>query len=292
VGGVRSSWESRVRSGKVGAYGNTPVQNHETITSAKNPKIKEAASLTDRRSRDQTGLMLIEGIKELALAIKGGVRIDRLFYCEELFKSGDENKIVKAAAAQGAELIQVSSHVFEKMAYREGSVGIVAVAKQPAKALNDIRLKASPLIIVIEGVEKPGNLGAVLRSADAAGVDGVIVCGRSTDIYNPNVVRASIGTVFTVPVAQASLSETIKWFKGKGIKTIATTPHTKMDYFDADLKGPCAIVMGSEHEGLSKEWLDEADMLVRIPMKGEADSLNLATSATILLYEAVRQRRK
>lgn len=268
------------------------VRSSDIITSTKNPKVGDAIRLRDRRHRDQTGLMLIEGVKELALAIKGDVRINILFYCEELFKGAEEDKIVKAAEKQNSELFQVSAHVFEKMAYREESYGLIAVAKQPIKTLNDIPLKKNPLVIVVEGVEKPGNLGAILRSADAAGVDGVIVCGRSTDIYNPNAVRASIGTVFTVPVVEAALSETINWLNAKSIKAIATTPHTETEYYDTDLRGPCAIVMGSEHEGLSKIWLDEADVLVRIPMKGEADSLNLAMSTTILLYEALRQRRQ
>jgi TrmH family RNA methyltransferase len=264
----------------------------ETITSAKNPKVRDAIELTDRRQRDQTGLMLIEGVKELTLAIKGGVSINRLFYCEDLFKGSEEDIILKAAATQSAELIPVNTYVFDKMAYREDSFGLIAVAKQPIKTLNDIRLKKSPLIIVVEDVEKPGNLGAIIRSADAAGVDGVIVCGKSTDIYNPNVVRASIGTVFTVPVVKTTVSESINWLREKGIKTIATSPHAELEYFDADLGGPCAIVMGSEHEGLSEAWLSIADLLVRIPMMGLADSLNLATATTILLYEVVRLRRE
>lgn len=264
----------------------------ETITSAKNPKVRDAINLTDRRQRDLTGLMLIEGVKELALAIKGGIAINRLFYCEGLFKGPEEETILKAAAAQSAELIPVSTHVFEKMVYREDSFGLVAMARQPTKTLNDIPLKKTPLIIVVEGVEKPGNLGAILRSADAAGVDCVIVCGKSTDTYNPNVVRASIGTVFIVPLVKTTVSEAVNWLREKGIKTIATTPHAELEYFDAELGGPCAIVMGSEHEGLSDTWLNEADIRVRIPMKGEADSLNLAMSATIMLYEAIRQRRQ
>ena len=264
----------------------------ETITSAKNPKVRDATNLMDRRQRDQTGLMLVEGVRELALAIKGGVSINRLFYCEDLFKGPEEDIILKAAAAQSAELIPVSTHVFEKMAYREDSFGLIAIAKPPIKTLNDIPLKKYPLIVVVEGVEKPGNLGAILRSADAAGVDCVIVCGKSTDIYNPNVVRASIGTVFIVPLVKTTVSESVNWLREKGIKTIATTPHAELEYFDADLGGPCAIVMGSEHEGLSDTWLNEADIRVSIPMKGEADSLNLAMSTTIMLYEAIRQRRK
>lgn len=267
-------------------------QRIEVLTSTKNPKIQDAAKLSERKYRDQTGLMLIEGLKELTLALKGGIAVKRFFYCEELFTGREEREILKTAGGQNADLVPVVRHVFEKLAYREDSFGLAAVAEKPAKILEDIPLTKSPLLIVVEGVEKPGNLGAILRSADAAGVDCVIVCGKSTDIYNPNVVRASIGTVFTVPVVKATVSEAINWLKEKGIRTIATTPHSERDYFDTDLKSPCAIVMGSEHEGLSETWLNHADALVRIPMKGEADSLNLAMSTTIMLYEAVRQRRE
>lgn len=245
----------------------------------------------DRRHRDQTGLMLIEGIKELRLAIKGKVSLARLFYCEELFK-GVEEGILTESVNCGAEPVPVNIHVFKKMVYREDSGGLLAIAKQPGRTLKDIPLGKPPLLVVVEGIEKPGNLGAILRSADAAGVDGIIVCGRSTDLFNPNVVRASIGTVFTVPVVEATVPDTIAWLRNKEISVIATTPHTDILYFDSDLRGPAAIVMGSEHEGLSDRWLKEADLLVRIPMKGEADSLNLATATTILLYEAIRQRRK
>lgn len=264
----------------------------ETITSGKNPKVRDAIKLMERRHREQTGLMLVEGVRELDLAAKAGVMFTRLFYCEELFRGAAERKILRGATEQGAEIISVSGHVFQKMVYREDSFGLLAVAKQPSRNLSDIPLGRPPFLVVVEGVEKPGNLGAILRSADAAGVDGVIVCGKTTDIYNPNVVRASIGTLFTVPVVKTTVSEAVNWLKEKGIKTIATTPNAEKDYFDADLKGPCAIVMGSEHEGLSDTWLNEADIRVSIPMKGEADSLNLAMSTTIMLYEAIRQRRE
>ncbi len=267
------------------------MKEHEIIRSTKNPKVQDAAKLSERKYRDQTGLMLIEGLKELTLAVKGGIAVKRLFYCEELFTGLEEREILRAAGGQNADLVPVAKHVFEKLAYREDSFGLAAVAEKPAKTLEDIPLTKSPLLVIVEGVEKPGNLGAILRSADAAGVDGVIVCGKSTDIYNPNVVRASIGTVFTVPVVDATIPDAISWLAAKGIKTVATTPRTQIEYFDADLKGPCAIVMGSEHEGLSDTWIDSASLLVRIPMKGQADSLNLATATTILLYEAVRQRK-
>lgn len=267
------------------------VQNSEIITSTKNPKVKDAVKLMDRRQRDETGLMLVEGLKELQLAVKKGIEFERLFYCEELFRGEDETKILLQAKKKGAELLPVNRHVFEKLAYREESTGLIAVAVQPRFTLDDILLKKAPLLVVVEGVEKPGNLGAILRSADATGVDGIIVCGSSTDIYNPNVIRAGIGTVFTVPTVGSQTDEAIAWLKEKEIRIVAATPHADKEYFDAKLKSGVAIVMGSEHKGLTDAWLRNADRLVRIPMKGVADSLNLAVSTALILYEAVRQRR-
>ncbi|MEW6715035.1 MAG: RNA methyltransferase [Nitrospirota bacterium] len=261
------------------------------ITSLKNPKVGEAVKLTERRRREETGLFLIEGVKELSLALKSGVKLSRLFYCEELFKVDEEREIIKTAAKQGAELIPVTSNVFKKMVYREGSFGLLAEAGQFKRELKDISLSIPPLLIVVEGAEKPGNLGAILRSADAAGADGVIVCGKGADIYNPNVVRASMGALFTIPVIESTAEEAIRWLKGKDIMIVAATPNADKSYFDADLKVACAIVMGSEHEGLSSVLLKAADIKVMIPMKGKADSLNLSAATAVILYEAVRQRR-
>lgn len=261
----------------------------ETITSLKNPKVMDAGKLTERKHREETGLFLIEGARELHLAIKGGTTLYRLFYCEEHFRD-DEAVIVEAALNKGAELIPVTAKVFQKMVYREGFSGILAVARQDKKKFKDIPLSNPPLLIVIEGAEKPGNLGAILRSADAAGADGVIVCGKSTDIYNPNVVRASMGALFTVAVVEATTEETIQWLKDKKISMIAATPDAETIYFDADLSKACAIVMGSEHEGLHNALLNAADMKVMIPMKGETDSLNLSAATAVILYEAIRQR--
>lgn len=262
----------------------------ETITSLKNPKVMDAIKLNERKHREETGLFLIEGSRELGLAIKGGTSLYRLFYCDEFFKE-DEAGIVEAALNKGAELIPVTAKVFQKMVYREGSAGLLAVARKTENTLNDIPLSSPPLLIVIESAEKPGNLGAILRSADAAGADGVIVCGKSTDIYNPNVVRASMGALFTVAVVESTTEETIGWLKDKQISIIAATPDAETIYFDADLSKACAIVMGSEHEGLHNALLDAADTKVMIPMKGETDSLNLSAATAVILYEAIRQRR-
>jgi len=264
----------------------------QIITSLKNQKVGEALKLMERRSREETGLFLIEGVKELSLALKSGIKLFRLFYCEELFKGDEEREIIKTALKQGAELIPVTSNVFKKMVYREGSFGLLAEAEQFKRELKDISLAVPPLLVVVESAEKPGNLGAILRSADAAGADGVIVCGTGADIYNPNVVRASMGALFTIPVVESTAEETIRWLKDKDIMIVAATPHADKSYFDADLKGACAIIMGSEHEGLSNVLLKAADIRIMIPMKGKADSLNLSTATAVMLYEAVRQRRR
>lgn len=262
----------------------------EIITSLKNPKVMDAVKLNERKHREETGLFLIEGARELQLAIKGGVELYRLFYCEEHFRD-DEADIVKTALNKGAELIPVTAKVFQKMVYREGSSGLLAVARKAEKNFNDIPLSTPPLLIVVEGAEKPGNLGAILRSADAAGADGVIVCGKSIDIYNPNVVRASMGALFTVAIVGSTTEKTIQWLKDKKISMIAATPDAETIYFNADLSKACAIVMGSEHEGLHNTLLNAADMKVMIPMKGETDSLNLSAATAVMLYEAIRQRR-
>ena len=261
------------------------------ITSLKNPKVGEALKLMERRRREETGLFLIEGVKELSLALNSGIILFRLFYCEELFKGDEERGIVQTALKRGAELIPVTLNVFKKMVYREGSFGLLAEAKQFKRELKDISLSIPPLLIVVEGAEKPGNLGAILRSADAAGADGVIVCGKGADIYNSNVVRASLGALFTIPVVESTSEEAIRWLNDKGIMIAAATPNADKSYFDADLSGACAIVMGSENEGLSSVLLKAADIKVMIPMKGKTDSLNLSAATAVILYEAVRQRR-
>ena len=176
------------------------------------------------------------------------------------------------------------------MVYRETSFGLLGVAQQIKRRLDDISPGAAPLLIVVENIEKPGNLGAVLRSADGAGADGVIVCGRSTDLYNPNVVRASMGALFTVPVVEATAEDAVAWMKQNRIAMVATTPHAEKMYYDADLRGACAVLMGSEHEGLSGTLLQASYVKVRIPMEGRTDSLNLSAAAAVVLYEAVRQR--
>lgn len=214
-----------------------------------------------------------------------------LFVCDELMASpADQQDVVTAAVAGGAELVELSRGAFEKVAYREGADGFLAIVPAVGMALPELPLLSDPLIVVAEGVEKPGNLGAMLRTADAAGVDAVIAADPVTDWGNPNVVRASKGTVFSVPVAAATTEATVGWLVAHDVRLVATTPDTDTLHSDVDLTGPVAIAVGTEKHGLTDAVLDAADVKVRIPMVGKANSLNVSTSAAIVLYEAVRQR--
>ena len=260
-----------------------------TISSPQNPRVKQVVRLRDRRHRDREGLMLVEGSEELALALAGGARPQALFVCPGLLDAAQAALLERARAAAD-EVIEVSQPVFEKMAYRDNPDGWMAVLPAIRRGLYDLPATERPLLLIAEAVEKPGNLGALLRSADAAGVTGVIVCDPTTDLNNPNVVRSSRGTLFTVPVAEATATAAFAWLRERGIPIVAATPQAAQPYTEADLTGPVAIAVGTEHEGLSQDWLDQASLQVRIPMRGQVNSLNVAIAATLLLYEAVRQR--
>ncbi len=262
-----------------------------TITSPQNPRIKQVVRLRDRRHRDREGLMLVEGRDELSLAADGGARPLALFVCPALLDPDSDALLQQARLGTLAdEVFEVSQPVFEKMSYRDNPDGWLAVLPAVRRRLDDLPGAERPLLLIAEAVEKPGNLGALLRSADAAGATGVIVCDPTTDINNPNVVRSSRGTWFTVPVAEAATPEVFDWLRARGIPIVAATPQASQNYTEADLTGPVAIAVGTEHEGLSAPWLAQASVQVRIPMLGAVNSLNVATAATLLLYEAVRQR--
>lgn len=261
------------------------------ITSLANPKVKHAVKLRQRSHRDECGEMLVEGYRECKRALDNGYRPHALFFCEELYlKHENEPALVQHCADLGAELYPCSAAVFEKMAYRERPDGLLMVGPYLSTRLEDLRLPENALVIVAESIEKPGNLGTILRTADAAGVNAVIVCDRCTDIHNPNVVRASTGTLFAVPVIEASGDEALAFLRERGFKILAATPHTPNLHSDVDLTGNVAIAVGTEQYGLTAKWMDAADLRVRIPMLGLADSLNVAAATTILLFEAVRQR--
>lgn len=259
------------------------------ITSPSNPRIKQLVALRRRRSREQSDVTLVEGLAEIELALAAGVRPRTIYYCPAL-TNPESLPLAGHAAQRGAEVIQVSRPVFEKISYREGPDGWLAVVPAISTGLDHLEPGPRPLVLVCAGLEKPGNLGAILRTADAAGVAAVIAADAVTDWGNPNVVRASKGTVFSVPVASAPTADVLDWLAARRLQVVAATPDATQLVTDADLTGPTAIAVGAEQAGLSPEWLKRADVRVRIPMFGKADSLNVSTSAAIILYEAVRQR--
>jgi RNA methyltransferase, TrmH family len=266
----------------------------ETISSLQNPRVKQLVKLRDRRPRDEAGVFLVEGYRQIRRALEKGVTLTELYVCPEWYpgEQGNEPALIEEARTAGATVFQLTKDAFAKVAYRERPDGLLAVAPQWRRSLADLDtlLKPEPFLLVVEAIEKPGNLGTILRSADAAGVDALIVCDPVTDLFNPNVVRASTGVLFSVPVIIAASEEVRSWLRERRIRAVATTPSATDLYTDTDLRGPLAIVMGSEQYGLSDFWLKEADARVLIPMAGQADSLNVAMATIITLFEAVRQR--
>ena len=282
----------------------------ETITSLQNPRVKQLVKLRDRRPRDEAGLFLIEGYREVKRALEAGIRMVEFYSGPDWFLGENEPALIDAAGQSGAQLFELSKEAFAKVSYRDRPDGLLGVAPQWKRTLADLDAahicpgaaapaateqqatgRADPLLLVVEAIEKPGNLGTILRSADAAGVGAVIVCDPVTDIFNPNVVRSSTGVLFSMPVVVAGSEEVRIWLHARGIRAVATTPAAEAVYTESDLGGPLAIVMGSEQYGLSEFWLKESDLLVRIPMAGHADSLNVAMATIITLFEAVRQRK-
>jgi TrmH family RNA methyltransferase len=262
------------------------------ITSPANASLKSLVALRRRRAREDAGLTLIEGYAELSLALDAGVVPRTVFHCPELMLDPTaQQDVVRRVQAMGSETQRLGRAAFEKVAYREGPDGFLAVVDSVAHSCADLRVGPAPLALICQGVEKPGNLGAMLRTADAAGVEAVVAADPVTDWGNPNLVRASKGTVFSVPVASDSTAETLRWLSDNSISLAATTPDTDLDYTDVDYTGPIAIAVGGEKYGLTDEILAAAAYRIRIPMSGRANSLNVAASAAIVIYEAVRQRR-
>jgi TrmH family RNA methyltransferase len=261
------------------------------VTSASNPRLKAVAALRRRRVREEQGLTVVDGHEELVLALDAGVVPRTLLHCPELMLDPEAGAtLVERARAAGARTIRCGRAAFEKVAYREGPDGVLAVVPVAGVALADLDLPADALVVVCEGLEKPGNLGAVLRTADAAGAAAVLAADPATDWGNPNVVRASKGTVFTVPVATAPTEEVLRWLRSRGVRLVATTPDTSTLHTDVDYRGAVAVAVGTEKTGLTSAVLDAADARVRIPMHGRVNSLNASTAAAVVVYEAVRQR--
>lgn len=257
------------------------------IDSPANPRIRSAVALRERRERQATGLTLVDGAREARRALEAGVELESAFVCRALLASEDGRRVVELA---GDRIVDVGERAFDKVAFGDRTDGVVLVVRPGVRTLGDLRLPVSPLVVVTEDIEKPGNVGAILRSADAVGASAVIAVG-GTDLYNPNVVRASVGTVFSVSVATGTAAEVAAWLRAAGIRIVASRVDAAELHVDADLTGPVAIVLGSEASGLSDAWRGDDVEGVRLPMLGAADSLNVSAAAAVLLYEAWRQRR-
>jgi TrmH family RNA methyltransferase len=269
------------------------------ISSLQNQHVKQVVKLEKHSERERERLLPVEGAREVSRALAAGHTPVAAYICPEL-ATGDElqsalHDLEQLERAGRTRVYSVTSDVYAKLAVREASGGVLLVIPYLQTSLDALPLPAEPLLAVVENAEKPGNLGAILRTADAAGVDGLIAChspgqAAGTDVHNPNTVRASLGTIFSVPLAEAGSEQAIAWLRARGVRIAAATPEGAMLYTDCDLRGPLAIVLGSEAHGLTHSWLEAANMRMFIPMHGQADSLNLAASAAVLLYEAVRQR--
>jgi TrmH family RNA methyltransferase len=258
----------------------------DLISSAQNPRIKNLLLLQQKsRERKKQNRVVVEGLRETGIAVANGFRVTDLFVCPEI-AVGDVYKSV----ALDATVTLLSRSIFEKLAYREGSDGCIALLEPKWLKINDVKLRQNPLVIVLEAVEKPGNLGAILRTADAANADAVIVCDPLTDIYNPNVIRSGIGCVFSRQVVACSTEEAQQWLKEKKIKSYAAELQASSPYHIHDYLGPTAFVMGTEADGLTRKWIDFCDERIIIPMLGSIDSLNVSVSTAVLVFEAVRQR--
>lgn len=260
------------------------------LTSPDNPKIKEVIALRKANYRRQAKRFVIEGYQEFKLALSSNVSLEGVYFHPEFFARDDERELLGQAQAKGASLFEVNERVYNKIAFGSRREGLVAIARQWKLSLADLRPCENPFLVVAEGIEKPGNLGAIIRTADAAGVDALIVSGAVTDIYNPNVVRSSLGTLFCVKVIKAEVEEALSWLKAQHLKIVCANVQGKLAYTSMDFRAPCAIVLGSEEKGISAMWKDNADEQVYIPMAGRADSLNVSVAAGLLLFEVVRQR--
>lgn len=256
------------------------------ITSPQNPKIKSLLSLTKYRERREHQLFIVEGKKETQMAINAGYTIANIFYNFDLITEAE----LQCMGLSNELLIPVNQNIYNKIAVRENSVGIISVAKMKNHSLETITLRDTPLILVIESVEKPGNLGAMLRTADATSVDAVIISDPRTDLYNPNVVRSSLGCLFNLAIATATSEATVEWLERNNIKIFCSSLQSAQPYCEADFTQPCAIVMGKESTGLSEIWRNHATLNLKIPMLGKIDSLNVSNATAVMLYEAIRQR--
>lgn len=260
----------------------------EKITSLQNSKIKNLAKLSKKKERNAQNLFILEGARELSLALSADYTLDTIFVCTELFQKSEYPDVLDNISE--SLIFEVSQAVFEKIAYREGSDGLIALLHPKSHTLDNLKLSDTPFIIILEAVEKPGNLGAILRTADAAQADAVIICDPLSDIYNPNTIRSSVGCIFTTQTATCTSEEAMEWLRKNNIKSFAAELNASQWYQETDFTSPSAIVMGTEADGLTKFWLDKADARIKIPMRGAIDSLNVSVSTAIITFEAMRQR--
>jgi RNA methyltransferase, TrmH family len=260
---------------------------YKRIDSPKNPTLKTLAELKDRKAREQQQRFLIEGVREVSRALQAGEAIETLLFIPELLNF-EAKKIIDDPRIM--ERLELSAEAFAKLSLRQNPDGMMAVARIRHRKLTELSLANKALVLIIEGLEKPGNLGALLRTADGANLDAVFITGQGTDLHNPNVIRASMGSVFSRAVITINTQELISYLTSNNFKIVAATPNTTVPYWNEDFTGATAIVLGTEHEGLSKIWLESATSQVMIPMNGLADSLNVATAGALLMYEALRQR--
>lgn len=260
------------------------------ITSIQNPTVKSTVRLRKRSERDARGVFPIEGYREVKRALENDWPLHDLFYCRDLWLGENEMDLLTLAKDREVRLIETSDAVFSKLSYRDRPDGLLAIGQQRHQSLDALSLGEAPLILLAESIEKPGNLGTMLRAADAAGVSAMLVCDPQTDLYNPNVVRASVGTLFSVPCVVCSSRDALDWCKAQKLQTVAATPDGHSAYYDCDLSEGTVIAIGSEQYGLSELFMEEANQKVLIPMYGQVDSLNAATSSALFLFEALRQR--
>ncbi len=262
------------------------------ITSAQNPKLKEVVALLEKsKERRSQGLFVVEGVREVEACVRNGYAVRSVFFNSQIVAAGDVEKLFPAGA--DVTLFSLSAAAYSKIAYRESTEGVVAVVEQKRLALENVKFGkkwSKPLVLVVESVEKPGNLGALLRTADACGVDAVLVCDPLTDLYNPNLIRSSLGGIFTNQVVACSNEEALEWLRKNGINVFTAQLQDSEWYYNTDMASPTAIVMGTESTGLTDFWREVSNAKIKIPMLGELDSLNVSVSAAVLCYEAVRQR--
>ena len=274
----------------------------DKITSLTNPRIKHVVQLRNRKQRAENGLTIVEGVREVTRAFEAGVAFKEIYICCELLEALEAGEIsatngtnlmgllVKKSALLKVPVYETTKTVYSKISYGDRSEGVLAVCAPKPLSFKAFALNKRPLFVIVERVEKPGNLGAILRTCDGAGVDGVVICDGKTDIYNPNVIRASLGTVFSVKTMISSNAEALAFLRSRSVKVCATQPQAKTVYTKAKLTNAVAIVVGSEQGGLTDFWAEHADLKVKIPMRGFADSLNVSVATAILLYETIRQR--